>query len=442
MKSSRFRARALAALATLCALASYEFGPAAAQSQLQRIDVVGGNTEPMPIAVTEFTGERAGAELTSIINANLERSGLFRPLPSNAFIERITDPSKTPNFQAWRQINAQALVVGSVSQQGDGRLRVEFRLWDVQGGSQLVGSAFFARTSDVRRLAHIVSDEIYKKLTGEGGYFDSRVVFVSETGAARTRVKRLAIMDQDGFNLRYLTDGRALAITPRFSPSMSEVTYMSFANNQPRVYLLNVDSGRQEALGNFPGMTFAPRFSPDGSRVAMSFYEGGNTEIYAMDVRARSPVRLTNSPAIDTSPSYSPDGAQIAFNSDRGGTQQLYVMGSGGGEPRRISFGSGRYATPVWSPRGDLIAFTKMAGGGFSIGVMRPDGSGERILTSGFLAEGPTWAPNGAVLMYFRQDGAGGGVRLHQINVSGRNDRPVPTPTDASDPAWSPLIPR
>jgi TolB protein len=434
--------RVMAAVAALAALATIAAAPLPAQAQLQRIDVTGASQEPLPIAVSEFTGDRTGAEISSVISADLDRSGLFRPLPPSSFIERISDINRPPNFANWRQINAQALVVGSVTQQPDGRLRVEFRLWDVLGGTQLTGSAFFARPADWRRLAHIVADEIYKKLTGEGGYFDSRVVFVSESGPGNARVKRLAIMDQDGANLRYLTDGRAMAITPRFSPSLQEVTYMSFANNQPRVYVMNVDSARQEMLGNFPGMTFAPRFSPDGSRVAMSLYDGGNTEIYSMDVRSRSSQRLTNSPAIDTSPSFSPDGSQIVFNSDRGGSQQLYVMSAGGGEPRRVSFGSGRYATPVWSPRGDLIAFTKMSGGGFSIGVMRPDGSGERILTSGFLTEGPTWAPNGAVLMYFRQDGGRGGVRLHQINVSGRNDRPVPTPTDASDPAWSPLIPR
>jgi len=442
MKPSIYLWRTLLAFGFASLVCSLQVSVAAAQqSRLQTIDVIGGTAEPVPIAVTDFSGP-SGNEISGVINANLERSGLFRPLPSSSFIERITDINKIPNYPNWRQINAQALVVGAVSQQADGRLKVEFRLWDVLGQQQMTGAAFFARPSDWRRLAHIVSDEIYKKMTGIGGYFDSRVVFVSETGPATARVKKLAIMDQDGANLRYLTDGRSLAITPRFAPSLQEVTYMSFANNQPRVYVLNVDSGRQEMLGNFPGMTFAPRFSPDGSRVAMSLYENGNTEIYAMDIRSHTSSRLTNSPAIDTSPSYSPDGSQIVFNSDRGGAQQLYVMSSGGGDARRISFGSGRYATPVWSPRGDYIAFTKMSGGGFSIGIMKPDGSGERILTSGFLTEGPTWSPNGAVLMYFRQDGGRGGVRLFQINVSGRNDRPVATPTDASDPAWSPLIPR
>ncbi|MGH8430955.1 MAG: Tol-Pal system protein TolB, partial [Solimonas sp.] len=275
--------------------------------------------------------------------------------------------------------------------------------------------------------------------------------YVSETGPLSQRVKRIAIMDQDGANNRYITDGRSLAITPRFSPTLQEIVYMAFGDDrgQPRVYLQNVDSGRRELLGNFPGMSFAPRFSPDGTKVVMSISSEGRTNLYEMDVRGHALRRLTNSAAIDTSPCYSNDGSQIVFNSDRGGAQQLYVMGAGGGGERRISFGEGRYATPVWSPRGDYIAFTKMSGGtagGFGIGVMRPDGGGERMLSSGFLVEGPTWAPNGRVLMYFRQQpnsgGRAGSVTLHQVDITGRFERQVPTPTDASDPAWSPLIPQ
>src|SRR5258707_612721 len=285
---------------------------------------------------------------------------------------------------------------------------------------------------------------IYKRVTGEEGYFDTRVAYVSETGPLNARVKRIAIMDQDGANNRYISDGRTIALTPRFSPTLQEIVYMAYAEDRspPRVYLQNVDSGRRELLGNFPGMSFAPRFSPDGTKVVMSISADGNTDIYEMDVRGRALRRLTNTPAIDTSPCYSNDGTQIVFNSDRGGTQQLYVMGAGGGGgERRISFGEGRYATPVWSPRGDTIAFTKISGGSFGIGVMRPDGGGERMLANGFLVEGPTWAPNGRVLMIFRQ-ARGAGVSLHQVDITGRFERQVPTPTDASDPAWSPLIPQ
>ena len=310
----------------------------------------------------------------------------------------------------------------------------------------MVGLAYFTVPDNWRRVAHIVSDAIYKRITGESGYFDTRIVYISETGPQNRRIKRLAIMDQDGDNHRFLTDGGTLVLTPRFSPTLQEITYLSYYGNQPRVYIFNIDSGRQEVLGDFPGMTFAPRFSADGNKVIMSMAKDGNSEIYTMDLRTRTVKRLTNHSAIDTSPSYSPDGKYITFNSDRGGSQQLYVMEASGAGVKRISHGKGRYATPVWSPRGDLIAFTKFTGGRFFIGVMRPDGKGERLLAEDFLVEAPTWAPNGRVLMFFRQertkeDGSGGKSRLYSIDLTGHNERQVITPLDASDPAWSPLIP-
>ncbi len=419
---------------------------APARAQLT-IDMTRPNFEPKPIAVVDFAGDRMGADMATVIRNNLQNSGLFRSIPPSAFIQRDVNPAAAPRFPEWRNAGAEGLVVGQVAQVG-GNIKVDFRLWDVVTGQQLTGFSYTSQPNNWRRLAHIISDAVYKRATGEDGYFDTRVAYVSETGPLNNRVKRIAIMDQDGANNRYITDGRTLAITPRFSPTLQEIVYMAYGerNEPPRVYLQNVDSGRRELLGNFPGMSFAPRFSPDGTKVAMSLAQDGRTNLYEMDVRGRNLRRLTNSPAIDTSPSYSNDGTQIVFNSDRGGTQQLYVMSSGGGGEKRISFGDGRYATPVWSPRGDYIAFTKMAAGGFGIGVMRPDGSGERLLASGFLVEGPTWAPNGRVLMFFRQQpnsgGRAGSVTLHAIDITGRFERQVPTPTDASDPAWSPLIPQ
>lgn len=409
------------------------------------IDLNGpGKREPMPIAVTDFFGAagpaaKYGRDIAGVIAADLERSGLFNPLKPEAFIQKAADLQKNVRFADWRVIGAEALVSGGVTVQGDGQLRVEFRLWDVGGETQMVGRAYETPPSNWRRVAHIIADAIYERITGEKGYFDSRVVFVAESGPPTRRVKRLAIMDQDGANVKFLTTGAELVLTPRFSPSTQEITYLSYFNNRPRVYLLNIDSGRQEVVGDFPGMTFSPRFSPDGNSVVLSMTTGGGSDIYKMDLRSRSSVRLTNSPAIDTSPSFSPDGAQIVFESDRGGSQQLYVMGSGGGGAQRISKGDGRYATPVWSPRGDMIAFTKMVGGRFYIGVMRTDGTGERLLSQGFLVEGPTWAPNGRVVMFFRQQGDR--VRLYSIDLTGSNEREVLTPTDASDPAWSPLNP-
>ena len=406
------------------------------------IDVTKGNVDPLPIAIPVFldNGE-LGRKISDVVEADLRRSGLFAPIDRAAFIEKITNTNANPNFSSWTAIKAQALVTGRVVSEGGGRFRTEFRLWDTYGGTQITGQQYSTNPANVRRVGHIIADAIYKALTGENGYFDTRVVYVSESGPKNRRVKRLAIMDQDGFNNRYLTSGRDLVLTPRFSPSRQEITYMSFADGRPRVYLLQIETGQREVVGNFPNMTFSPRFSPDGQRVIMSLQQDGNANIYTMDLRSRNTTRLTNTSAIDTSPSYSPDGRRIVFESDRGGRQQLYVMSANGDNPQRISFGAGSYSTPVWSPRGDLIAFTKQAGGKFLIGVMRPDGKGERILTEGFHNEGPTWAPNGRTLMFFREAaGARGGPRLFTIDLTGRNEQPIKTNTFASDPAWSPLL--
>ncbi|RBO93067.1 Tol-Pal system beta propeller repeat protein TolB [Pseudochrobactrum asaccharolyticum] len=424
-------------LATVAVVSTAAVLPARA---VVEVNINKGNVDPLPIALTDFlSGDQLGAEITSIIAADLERSSLFAPIDKKAFIEKISNPDVAPRFEDWKVINAQALVTGRITKQPDGRLKAEFRLWDTFAGQQLAGQQFFTTPENKRRVAHIIADAIYERLTGEKGYFDTRIVFVDESGSAQKRVKRLAIMDQDGANVRYLSNGKDLVLTPRFSPSRQEITYMSFAGDRPRVYLLQLETGQQELVGNFPGMTIAPRFSPDGQKVVMSLLQDdGSANIYTMDLRSRTTTRLTNSQAIDTSASYSPDGSKIVFESDRGGRQQIYVMGADGSNPQRISFGNGSYSTPVWSPRGDLIAFTKQSGGQFSIGVMKTDGSGERLLTSGFHNEGPTWAPNGRVLMFFRESAAG--ARLFTIDLTGRNERQIQTPNSASDPAWSPLL--
>ncbi|GLS30528.1 TolB protein [Mesorhizobium albiziae] len=409
---------------------------------LVEIDVNKGNIEPLPIAITDFlSGDSMGADIAGVVAADLKRSGLFAPIDKAAFIEKISNPDVAPRFEDWKVINAQALVTGRVTQEADGRLRAEFRLWDTFAGQQLSGEQFFANKQNWRRVAHIIADAIYERLTGEKGYFDTRVVFVDESGSKAKRKKRLAIMDQDGAGQRYLSDGSSIVLTPRFSPSRQEITYMSYESGQPQVYLLQIETGQRELVGNFPGMTFAPRFSPDGQRVIMSLLrDDGNSNIFAMDLRSRNTTRLTNSNSIDTSPSYSPDGSRVVFTSDRGGRAQIYAMGADGSGQTRISFGDGTYSTPVWSPRGDLIAFTKQSGGEFQIGVMKTDGSGERILSTGFAQEGPTWAPNGRVLMFFREPAGGGGPRLYSIDLTGRNEQAIPTANFASDPAWSPLL--
>jgi TolB protein len=411
----------------------------------KQVPVPGGDFAPLPIAIPNFVAgtpadAEVGAGVSQVITNNLKRSGLFAPIDQAAFIERITNIDAAPQFASWKTINAQALVTGRMTRQNDGRLKAEFRLWDVNTAQQLTGQQYFTSPEYWRRIAHIISDQIYERLTGEKGYFDSRVVFVDETGPKERRVKRLALMDQDGANVRYLTKGADLVLTPRFSPSTQEITYMEFGQGDPRVYLFNIETGQREIVGNFPGMSFSPRFSPDGQRVIMSLQQGGNSNLFVMDLRSKSTTRLTDTPAIDTSPSYAPDGTRLCFESDRGGKPQIYVMPATGGPAQRISFGDGSYSTPVWSPRGDYIAFTKQGGGQFAIGIMKPDGSGERILTAGFHNEGPTFAPNGRVLMFFRDPGGNGGPSLFTVDISGRNEQRVPTPGFASDPAWSPLL--
>ena len=384
-----------------------------------------GTIAPIPIAVPEFLGEdpQFALEVSDVVAADLERSGLFQPLDRAAFIDRPRDLNAPPRFQDWRVINAQAVVVGRASRAPDGRVVAEFRLWDVFSGRQLASQRFVVGQSEWRRLGHLVADQVYQHLTGEKGYFDTQIVFVDETGPKDRRNKRLAMMDQDGANVRLLSQGRELVLTPRFSPTAQEITFMQYTGDQPRVFLMNLETGKRELVGDFPGMTFAPRFSPDGQRVVMSIGEGGATAIVEMDLRSRQTRRLTQTKSIDTSPCYSPDGRRIVFESDRDGSQQLYVMGADGSGQRRISFGEGRYSTPVWSPRGDLIAFTKQMGGSFLIGVMRSDGSGERVLTEGFHNEGPTWSPNGRVLMFFRESRGGTGGSQALLHRSHRLQR-------------------
>jgi TolB protein len=410
----------------------------AARAEIE-VNVNRGDVQPLPVAIPAFGGGQVGADIAGVISANLQRSGLFRPLDPASFVERDLTAAVQPRFPDWKQINAQALVNGQVTVVG-GRLQVDFRLWDVFAEQQLVGQQFTSSPENWRRVAHKISDAVYERLTGEKGYFDTRVVFVAESGGRGAgRQKRLAIMDQDGANPSYLTDGSYIVMTPRFSSNSQEITYMALRPEGSSIYLFNLETGRRESLGDFKGMVFAPRFSPDGGKVAFSVERGGNSDIFVMDLRSRQTSRLTAEPAIDTSASFSPDGARIVFNSDRSGSPQLYVMGADGSNPRRITFAGGRYTTPVWSPTGEFIAFTKQQGGQFHIGVMRADGSDERLLTSGYLDEGPTWAPNGRVLMFSRE-ARGGAPRLWSVDVTGRILQAVPYPAAGSDPAWSPLL--
>jgi TolB protein len=422
------------------------------------VDITRGNLDPLPIAVSPFYHEKGssnisqgdetiknvGEEIAKIIEVNFKRSGLFNPLKKEAFVQKPDIAHVKPRFEDWRLIKAQALVTGKVTIT-EGKLRTEFRLWDVVASKEIAALAFSTSQDNWRRVAHIISDKIYERLTGEQGYFDTRIIYVSETGEKTQRIKKLAIMDQDGANIKYLTLGNELVLTPRFSPKNQLVTYLSYFRNLPRVYLLDIETGVQEVVGDFPGMTFAPRFSPDGKKIIMSFAKDGNSDIYTMNLETRVVEKITDHSSIDTSPSYSPDGKYICFNSDRSGLQQIYVMRSDGSNVKRITFGKGLYGTPVWSPRGDLIAFTKVHKGKFYIGVMRQDGSGERLLTENFYQEAPSWSPNGRVLIFYREtksdaEGKGFSAKLWSIDLTGYNERLVETETDGSDPSWSSLL--
>jgi len=407
-------------------------------SALVKITVSGADFQPLPIGIPDFAGSDPafGKQIADIVRNNLGRSGLFAPIDPASMPQQVGSVSSQPDFGAWAAAGAQAVVMGQVEQ--GGQIQSAVRVWDTQASQQVVGKSYQTDASNYRRVAHIISDAIYEALTGEGGYFDTRIAFVAESGPKANRLKRLAIMDQDGANVQYITQGTPEALTPRFSPTQQMLTYIALDNGDPQIYVLDLASGKQQRLGNFGGMTFSPRFSPNGRSIAFSVEGGGSTNIFAMPIGGQ-PQQLTSGAAIDTSPSYSPDGSSIAFESDRGGASQIYVMPAGGGQPQRISYGDGTYNTPVWSPKGDYIAFTKQGGGQFSIGIMKPDGSGEKLLFSGFHAEGPTWAPNGRVIMYFSDPGGDSGPSLYTVDVWGRTNNKVRTETFASDPAWSAL---
>jgi TolB protein len=441
----RFMVAVVMVMATTMAMVSL------AIAQTGKITITEGTIEPTPIGVADFTDETGqpgalGQMIAEIISGDLNGSGMFRPEESAYLIPPPSSISEKPDFSEWAPLGVEALLVGSARENANGMVQVDFILWDVVTEREIIAGEGEVSEAGLRRISHQIADLVFESWTGDAGYFDTRIVYVEESGPPEQRIKRLAIMDQDGHNHTFLTDGSSLVLTPRFAPQVQEIAYLDYFNDNPNVYLMDVSTGKSELLGSFPGMTFAPRFSFDGKKLIMSLAENGLTDIYEMELSTQQRKRLTNSPSIDTSPSYSPDGRRIVFNSDRGGAQQIYVMDANGRNVERISYGKGRYATPVWSPRGDLIAFTKMHKGEFFIGVMNTDGSGERLLARGFLVEAPTWAPNGRVLMYFKQnptndDGSGGESYLYRIDITGFNEKRMVTPSFASDPAWSPSLP-
>ena len=424
-------------------------GAVSAQNGPLRLTITDGVIEPLPFAVPSFQAETGGADqlaadITRLVAQDLSNTGLFREIPASAFISTPASFTSPVAYADWRAINAQALIGGAVTVNGD-QLFVKFRLYDVFSGEELGAGLQFAGTvQGWRRMAHKVADAAYSRITGEGGYFDSRVVFVSESGPKDQRQKRIAIMDYDGANVQFLTDSASIVLAPRFSPTGDRVLYTSYETGFPRINVLDVSNvGRRQLTTADGEMSFSPRFSRDGSKVIYSLINGGNTDLYMTDLGSGQNIRLTSAPSIETAPSFSPDGSQIVFESDRSGSQQLYIMSARGGEPQRISFGQGRYGSPVWSPRGDQIAFTNQESGRFHIGVMRTDGSEERLLSTSFLDESPTWSPNGRVIMFMREtQGVTGSASLYSIDIAGRTQpRQVPLAGGASDPSWGPLQP-
>ncbi len=412
---------------------------APAQQGPIEVDIDQGVLRPLQIAVAPFSGQN-GSEIANVVSGDLRRSGFFEPLNPSSFVETGLTVANAPNFPQWTAIGAQAVLYGSVTPRADGRNDVGFRLYDPYRQCQLVSYQFTATPEQWRRIAHKIADVVYQRMTGESGFFDTRVIYVAESGTQLNRLSRLAIVDQDGFNPVYLTQGDEVIMSPRFSASNpEEITYVALGRDYSRIYLYNLTTGRRESLGEFDGQVLAPRFSNDGSKIAFSIIRGGNTDVYVMNLRTRQLSRLTSDPGIDTSPSFSPDGTMIAFNSDRSGSPRIYVMRADGSGQRAVSRGGGIYTAPAWSPRGDLIAFTKQQGGRFHIGVMDSGGGGERILSSSYFEEGPSWAPNGRYIMFARQT-RGGDTRLWTVDLSGRVTAQAGYDGRGSDPAWSPLL--
>lgn len=440
---SRRRLLGAAGAATLISPAAY------AQSALggsvtpgPAISVSGAQNAPIPIAVTSFGSSPVAAQITQVITDDLSHCGLFRAIDPSSFVPNSMG-NGIPVWQNWSLLGAQGVITGSVQDNGGGQLRVEFRLWDVQKQAQVQGTAFTTNADNWRRIAHIIADTVYQQLIGEKGYFDSRVAFISVAGATTSPIRRLAVMDYDGANVQFLTDGANMALTPQYNPTRQQLAFVSYrGGTNPRVYLFDLQSGATQLVGSFGEMTIGPRFSPDGNSLLMSVGRNGGAAIVRTTLNGTGMVELTNADSINVTPCYSPDGSQIVFNSDRDGNQQLFVMNADGSNVRRISFGPGEYAEPVWSPKGDQIAYTFWGSGGFSIGVMAPDGSGERILSRGYLVEGATFCPNGRVIMFYRQSptSSGHSSSLVTIGVDGFNERLVNTPTYASDPSWGPLL--
>jgi len=398
---------------------------------------------PTPAVSVTAAGatDRLGRQVSDVITADLRNSGLFSPIAADKLSPVSNAQVTAPDFTVWGASGASALVQGFVRANADGNITVGCYLYDVVTKTELTRQGFNVAPHDWRRAAHKCADIAYARLTGEGPYFDSRVVYISESGPKAHRIKRLAMMDQDGANHHFLTNGQSIALTPRFAPNHQSIVYMSYAGERGRIYIFDLLTGRQRLVVDNANLSFAPRVSPDNKYILFTMSVAGSANIYRVPMSGGAPERLTADSGISTGGSYAPDGRKIVFESDRSGGQQLYVMNADGSDAHRISFGAGRYATPAWSPRGDSIAFTKIANGKFRIGVMSPDGGGERVLTDQWQDEGPSWSPNGRVLSFFRLERGSGRSEIWSVDLTGSNERHILTPQDGSDPSWGSLLP-
>lgn len=416
-----------------------------------KVDIIAGATEPIPVAVQKFetlgnVSAKDAAMIRSVVEADLKSTGLFRIVSHDAFPEYVK-MGALPNFKSWMAIKTQVLVQAKLSASDDGKYKLEFYVWDINGQEQIEAQSLIASKKSARRLAHIMADAIYERLTGEIGYFDTQIVFIAETGPVHNRTKRMAIMDQDGFGMRYLSDKKTFVMSPHFSPNMQTIVFLSFYDDDPMVWTLDLDTGEQRRLGQFGGMNFAPRFSPDGTKVALSLVKNGITHIYEYDMETKTLRQLTFGNSLNTSPSYSPDGKKLAFNSDRSGSQQIHVLDLETGTESRLTYGAGRYATPAWSPDGQFIAFTKMADDTFYIGIMDPRGRNEKILAGGWYMEAPSWAPGSRRLVYYETEKALDGIErishIRSVDITGRNVYDIELPDDINgvEPTWSPKLP-
>ncbi len=416
-----------------------------------KVDIIAGATDPISVAVQKFeisgtASAKDAATIRSVVESDLKSTGLFRIVSHDALPEYVK-MNEMPNFKLWSAIKANVLVQATLSSEPGDKYKLEFYVWDVNGTEQIEAQSLIASKKSVRRLAHIMADAIYERLTGEIGYFDTQIVFIAESGPVDARVKRMAIMDQDGFGMRYLSDKNTFVMSPHFSPNMQTVVFLSYRDDDPMVWTLDLNTGAQRRLGRFGGMNFAPRFSPDGTKIALSLVKNGITHIYEYDLESKQLRQLTFGNSLNTSPSYSPDGTKLAFNSDRSGRQQIYVMDLATGDTKRITYGAGRYATPAWSPDGQFIAFTKIADDTFYIGIMDPDGRNEKILAGGWYMEAPSWAPGSRRVVYYEteksMDGMDRTSHIRTVDIMGQNVYDIPLPDDVSgvEPTWSPKLP-